>query len=529
MSPVRRLTTRTLAAGGVLAGTLFVAVLGASVGPAAAQTDPTALVGEGGSFLTPVVNLLLNTDTGLAPLNPQYSDTNLDAGIADFTGSGPGEFDADFVVSERPLTSTEAATAAANGRSFAYVPFAATPVALAVFAICSPTDLANNTLTPSTFCNNMPLTPALVGEIVTHGLTVPGASVPTVSGWNDPSLTQANGQAIPDPNGIGHAADLSPSAENSALMALLDSDPSAKADLDNALNNPANTPRTTSDTPDEFWPFPLEHAYPGGDEAMLGHELTIESTTDAPSFLNTWGALSPSEGGAHDAFPLSAVWAGSPEGTPWNVPTAAIENADTAPTPTFVGPTEKAAVAAETGSGITLDPSTNLVTFNPQPTNAAAYNNYLMVESYLVVPTSGLASTQATKLAQFIRYVLGPTGQSDISVLGAAPATPAEVTAGLKVASELDAEAISTASSGSSSSSAQSGATGATATTVPGTSSSPSGNTGDPSTDAASSGGTSAPALASTGADPFPIVLLGSGVIGFAVIGRWRLRRRMRT
>ena len=49
------------------------------------------------------------------------------------------------MVSERPLTSAEAATATANGRSFAYVPFAATPVALAMFAICSPTDLANNT------------------------------------------------------------------------------------------------------------------------------------------------------------------------------------------------------------------------------------------------------------------------------------------------------------------------------------------------------------------------------------------------
>jgi ABC-type phosphate transport system substrate-binding protein len=483
-------------------------VLGAGV--SGAQTDPTALVGEGGSFLTPVTNLLLNTDKGLTPLNPQYSDTNLDDAIANFAGTGPGQFDADFVVSERPLTSAEAATAAADGRSFAYVPFAATPVTLAVFAICTPTDLANNTLTPATFCNNMPLSPAMVGEIVTHGLTT-GTTVPTVTGWSDRSLTQANGQPITDPNGIGHAADLAPSAENSALMALLDSDPSAKQDLDNALANPVNTPRTTSDAPNEFWPFPLEHSYPGGDEALLGHELTIESTTDAPSFLDTWGALSPSEGGAHDAFPLSAVWAGAPEGTPWNVPTAAIDNADNKPVP----PTEQAANAAQTGSGITLDPSTNLVTFNPQPTNATAYNNYLMVESYLVVPTSGLASAQATKLAQFIRYVLGPTGQSDIAVLGAASAMPAEVTAGLKVASELDAEASST----------QSGGTGVTATTGPGTSSGQSGNTGDPSTDAASS----APALASTGADSLPIVLLGATVVALAGVGRWRLRRRVRT
>ncbi len=450
---------RALAALATLAGTVILFVCWGTPG-AVAQTDPTALVGEGGSFLTPVTNLLLNSDTasGLAPLNPEYSDDNLDNAIGDFVGTGPGDFDADFVVSERPLTSTEAATAAADGRSFAYVPFAATPVALAVFAVCTPSDLTQNTLTPTTFCNDMPLTPAQVGEILTNGLTT-GSTVATVKGWNDPTLTQANGQPIPDPNGIGHAADESPSAENSAIMALMDSDTTAKADLDNALANTTNSPRTTSDTPSELWPFFPEHAYPGGDEALLEHELTIEPTTNAPSFLDSWGALSPNEGGTHDAFPLSGVWAGSPEGTPWNVPTAAIENADQK----FVAPTEQAAAAAETGAGMTLDPTTNLVTFNPDSTDAAAYNNYLMVESYLVVPTTGLDPTKAVKLAQFIRYVLGSTGQSEIAVLGAAPATPAEVTAGLKVASELDAEAL-TSSSGSSGSSSASGQT-ATAST----------------------------------------------------------------
>ena len=101
---------------------------------------------------------------------------------------------------------------------------------------------------------------------------------------------------------------------------------------------------------------------------------------------------------------MSAVWTGSPLGTPWNVPTSNVQNAQGS----FVGPTLAAATAAEGGTGITLDPSTNLVTFHPDPSDAAAYNNYLMVESYLVVPTTGLDAAKAIKLAQFIRFVLVP-------------------------------------------------------------------------------------------------------------------------
>ena len=104
------------------------ATVGALPASAADTTDPGTLVGEGGSFLTPVTDVLLKADTsGLAPLNPSYTDANLDGAITDFVGDGPGSFDADFVVSERPLTSGEAATAKADGRTFAYVPFAATP------------------------------------------------------------------------------------------------------------------------------------------------------------------------------------------------------------------------------------------------------------------------------------------------------------------------------------------------------------------------------------------------------------------
>ena len=69
--------------------------------------------------------------------------------------------------------------------------------------------------------------------------------------------------------------------------------------------------------------------------------------------------------------------------------------------------------------------------FNASTTDAAAYNSYLMEESYLVVPTNGLSAAKAKALAQFIRYVLGPEGQQDIENFGAAPATAAMVAAGL--------------------------------------------------------------------------------------------------
>ena len=64
-----------------------------------------------------------------------------------------------------------------------------------------------------------------------------------------------------------------------------------------------------------------------------------------------------------------------------------------------------------------------------------------MVESYLLVPTNGLPADKALALAQFIRFAVGSTGQADITALGAAPATPAMVTADLAVAQQLDAEA----------------------------------------------------------------------------------------
>jgi hypothetical protein len=501
-------------------GLLSLAALATALpAPAGADTtDPTALVGEGGSFLTPVTDLLLKADTGLAPLNPQYTDANLDNAISDFVGNGPNSFDADFVVSERPLTSADAATATTNGRTFAYVPFAATPVGVATLAVCNPAGLTGNSTTA--LCQKVPLTAPLVALLFTFNLTSSAVSpnqglLSSLSGWSDPRLSQGNGQPIPN-SGIYQAQTLEPSAENTALMAYLDSDPAAKELFDNALNNPESRATTKSDTPSETWPFQGTHAFIGGDAGLVGKELNIDAETDTPSAVISWNL--------GDVFPLSSVWTGAPQGTPWNIPTAAIQNA----AGKFVAPSEAAAAASEADA--TMDPTTNLVTFNGNANDAAAYNNYLMVESYLVVPTSGLTAAKAQKLAQYIRFVVGPIGQSDEATLGAAPPTSAMVAADLKVATELDDESATSASTstnaasgGSTTSTTAASGSSTTTTTVAAASASA-------TSASTSSGGTgntgSGAGLATTGAaDIVPALAVGAALVGLGAIGRRRTRR----
>jgi hypothetical protein len=463
-----------------------------------------------------VTDALLKADTGLAPLNPQYTDANLDNGISDFVGTAPGTFGADFAVSERPLTSTESSTAKAHGRTFAYVPFAATPVAIATLALCSQGGLTGNSTAP--FCQNVPLTPALVGLLFTYNRTSsavsPNQGLPSsLTGWSDSRLTQANGQPIPI-NAIYQASTLEPSAENTALMALLDSDPTAKELLDNSLNNPSNSATNTSDTPSETWPFHGLHAWVGGDAGLVGKELNINAETNAPALVSTWNL--------GDVFPLSFVWAGAPEGTAWNIPTAAIQNA----AGKFVPPSESAAAAAE--SDATMDPTTNLVTFSANAQDNAAYNNFLVVESYLVVPTSGLTAEKAQKLAQYIRFMVGPVAQSDEETLGSAPPTPAMVTADLKVATQLDGEGVtanatttSTPAGGAASGSTSSPSSTTSTTVAPASINAATGSTGNTG---------SGTGLASTGAtDIVPALGIGGTLVALGAIGRRRSRRLRRS
>jgi len=488
--------------------------------PAGSDTDPTALVGEGGSFLTPVTDVLLKADPGISPLNPTYTDANLDTAIADFAGTGPGEFGTDFVVSERPLTSKEAATATADGRTFAYVPFAATPVAIATLAVCNPTELTGNST--AALCPDIPLTAEQAALLFTFNLTnssvSPNQGLPNaLTGWSDSRLTQANGQPMPS-GGIYQASTLEPSAENTALMTFLDSDPTAKELFDNALNSQAGKETTSSDTPSETWPFQGTNAFVGGDAGLVGKELNLDAETGSPSEANSWQL--------GNVFPLSSVWAAAPEGTPWNVPTAAIENA----AGKFVPPTEAAAASSE--GDATMDPTTNLVTFAANPNNATAYNNYMMVESYLVVPTSGLTAAKAAKLAQYIRFVVGPEGQSDEETVGSAPPTPSMVAADLKVADQVDAVATksasgATTSGGSSSSSGSSGASGGSSSSTTSTTVATASTAGaaDPTGGTGNTG--SGTGLASTGApsDVVPVFVVGFVMLALGAVGLYRLRR----
>lgn len=493
---------------GLALGVLVAPVVGTAPPPAGAQTDPATLVGEGGSAFEPVLEAMLHADTSsLSPLNPAYTNVKLDPSIADFVGSAPGVFDADYVLSERPLTTTETSLAQTNGRFFAYVPIAATPVAIATL-VPNSSYLGGDTITSSNFCQGMPFTLTDLGDIY-------GLATPPVLNWGQSPLTCTTSGGMADPIAPALWANLDPTVENEALMTLLDSTTASKALFDAGLQNAVNTNQglTTKDTPSESWPY-SKNAIPGGDNPLIEKLLNINATTNAPDTnAHNWqlGAT----------LPISSVWTGSPLGVAWNIPTAAIQNAQGS----FVAPSATSAAAAEADAALasTTDPTTNnLVTFNASPTDAAAYNNYLMMPEYLVVPTNTLTAVKATKLSQLIRFVLGPTGQKDISNFGAAPATAAMVTAGLKVAAQLSALGLSTAAAstttmttpGSSSSTTTAGSAALTASNTATTT----GNSG--------SGDAGGSVLANTGSNPFPLVGLGVILVVFAGLGRRRLLRR---
>jgi len=501
---------------GLALGVVVAPVLGAPAPRAGAQTDSGTLVGEGGSAFQPVIESLLGADTtSLTPLNPAYTNVKLDNSIADFVGSAPGQFDADYAVTERQLTATESNLAKTNGRSFAYVPIAATPVAIATL-VPNSSYLGGDTITSSNFCQGMPLTLTDLGDLY-------GLATPPVLNWGQSPLTCTSGGDMADPVAPALWANLDPTVENQALMALLDSTPTSKALFDAGLKNAVNTNQglTTDDTPSEHWPY-AKNAVPGGDQPLIGKLLNINATTNAPDTnAHNWQL------GA--ALPISSVWTGAPLGVAWDLPTAAIQNAQGS----FVAPSSASASAAEGDATLasTSDPTTNnLVTFTASPTDAKAYNNYLMMPEYLVVPTNTLTAVKATKLSQLIRFVLGPTGQKDISGFGAAPATAAMVTAGLKVAAQLSALGLSTAAA-SSTTTTTPGASSSTKTTAATTAAntSASTSTGDvaaAATGNSGSGSQGGAVLANTGLDPFPLVGAGAILVVVAGLSRRRLLRR---
>jgi ABC-type phosphate transport system substrate-binding protein len=506
----------TATRGAVLAG---LAVLGTLVwtiqsdGGAGGITAAGTLSGEGGDAMTPVMVKLLHDDSAsLEPDTGSYTNVDLDQGIADFVGTAPGTFATDFAVSERPLTSAEAATAAKNRRSFAYVPFAASPVAL-VTLVPNPSYQGSATISPSQFCQHIPLDLSQLDGIY-------GVATPPYTNWSDSRL---NCTTNPSTQGQAEAftrwGNLDPTMENYAMMSLLDSTSASQSAFAAGLTAAkAGGQSSTSDpTPTEGWPY-NEDAVPGGDQFVLGKILNLDPRTATPSDNAASIAL-----GA--IFPVASTWTGAPLGVPWDVPTAAVQNA----AGSFVTPSAAAAEAAEADATFTTttDPTTsNLVTFNASSTDTTAYNNYLMLQSYFVVPTNGLSADKALALAQFIRFAVGSKGQADIASFGAAPATPKMVAADLLVAEELDAEAASAPGATTTTT------TATTATGSPSSSATAAASPGGSPTSAAATGNSgSSPTgdtLATTGGDPLPLLGVGVACLVLGVAGRSALRRRRR-
>ena len=450
------------------------------------------------------------TRPALSPAIGSYTNVDLDHGIADFVGSAPNTFGADFAVSERQLTTAEAATAKANGRSFAYVPFAAVPVALMTQAPVA--TWSGTTIQPADFCQHIPLTLDQLDGIF-------GAVTPPYSGWGDSRLSCTAPPNTPaDPIGFARWANGDPTMETYALMALLDSTTASEAAFGAGLAaaQKASQATTSDPTASEHWPY-AGTSYPGGDQAMLGKVVGLDAQTGAP---NTLAALHQ----IGSITPVASVWTGDPLGVPWNLPTAAVQNAAM----DFVAPSAAAAKAAEADATLasTTDPTTNnLVTFTANANDPTAYNNWLMMESYLLVPLNGLPADKALALAQFIRFAVGGVGEGDITALGAAPATPTMVTADLAVAQQLNVEAASATTSTSTSTTTTTTASGSTTTTTT-TATAAAASTGgtgaspDATTDGSSGG------LAVTGDDPLPLIGLGLAFLICGEVARQLLRRR---
>jgi ABC-type phosphate transport system substrate-binding protein len=463
---------------------------GTAAGPAGATTPSGRLLGEGGSFAEPIVNqLLIDDNAGIAPLDAQYFNANVDIGRQDVTTG-----DADFAVSEFPLTADEVTTGKSNGRSFAYVPFAASPVTVAPIIECSAGKLCPD---------NLQLTVAQLAGIFTQGNGFAGGDI---SFWDSTSLnTIAAGGPLTtvatDSRNIKALNLIDPSASTEALMAAFEADPAAKANWDTFLT----FWHVVSTAPAETWP--TQQGVSGGDQVMANDLVPLDTSRQPPvplPFLD-WGL--------GDVAPLPVSWLGAPR----NIPTVAIENA----AGKFVPPTVAAASAALADA--TVDPATNLVTFKATSADAASYNSYLMQVSYLVVPTSGLAPAKATALASFIRFALSTKGQADVVGLGAAPILPATgstaaetalVKSGLAIADQVAAEATTTTTTTSTSTT-----TTTTPTTTTSTTAAPvvASNGSDPST---------TPSLAYTGGAPWPIGITGFGLVVSAGWIRRRLRRR---
>lgn len=393
----RRIAAVALAAGLVAAG------LAANPAPPHATADDSTLAGEGGTFASPIVDQLeLDATAPGASTVPTYSElAGVDAARDDFVAGT-----ADFAVSEYPLTSQQAATAERNGRSFAYIPFAAQAVTLG-FVLLRTQD---TTFQPGTLYPTVQLTVPTLADIFTLN---------GISQWLDPQITAENGGQQISTSGetnISLIFSAESSAATSSLIQLFLDDTTARVTWDHY----ATLEKKLPDTAYESWV--ADNGVQGADRGLAETFHPLDTVTGLPN-------SNPQYMGQGDIGPIPMDWVVSP----WNIPTVSIQNAAGA----YVAPTPTSMSAALADAS--MDPTSKLVAFTPTPHDPLAYS--LPAMSYLIVPTTGLDAAKATALAGLIRFALSDRGQADVAKLGGV-ALPASIrSAGLAVAGVVADEA----------------------------------------------------------------------------------------
>jgi len=430
--------------------------LAMTVSPASATTDPGTLTGEGGAFAEPIVIQLINdASTSISPEYVGYEPLDVDSGREAFADG-----DADFAVSEYPLTASEQAEAASIGRSYTYVPFAAVPVDIGVNLLQS-TDTASTPNTSSAYLDDMQFTQDQLFCLFTP---VCGSQFPDGRDWdtapfladtsaanaaacqaaNDPNALACQQLTVDDTSGSGGSLPIQvqiqqvPDASLTALETLFANSPATQSQWNAWASKEPLAPGTSSNPQDELWPSDSGNGKDQDvEKALFPEDPDISTPADEP--LNEYPiypdvADEYSNNGSIAALPSDWM-------APY-IPQAKVQNG----AGDYVLGTTMSAQAALSDASVA---SNNLVTFPANDPNPNAYP--LTQMSYLIVPTSGLSAVKDASLAKLIDFILSSAGAADIEAGGATPITessdPALYAADSAVATQLQSLAAAAATS----------------------------------------------------------------------------------
>jgi len=442
------------------------------------------LQGEGESWPQPMVQTLQNTSAKqIAPFQSGYVDVGDEQARTDVADG-----QADYASVGAPFSASQLASAKKHGRSIAYVPYAFGGVAIAFSVDVDPQHGGGRVASAK-------LTASTLAKMFGHQITI----------WADPEVLAENvpdgGLANPKNPGVIAVTRLDSSWSTAALIQYFLSDPAART----IWNTYATSLASPADTPLDRWPADPLGSNLGiisGSKGVIDAMLQLDPAT---------GVKGPSATTHHLAY-LAPAWT-----TKYSAPVASIQNK----AGQFVTATE-AAVRKAVEQGATVDPKTNLVTFDfAKITDATAYP-IPMVE-YLAVPTTGLSAAKAKALSKFVKYVLSDAGQKIVADTGYVPVSQELRTSGLKVAAAL--AATTGAQGGTTTTTTKSGAT-TTTTNVTGTTADTTPTSVDPGGVGGDGTGGSGSGLPFTGGGPPAPFVVGAVLVLFAAaIGRRQARR----